>query len=145
VLDHVCPVSSENYVHTTSVAIQAWPTSLSLLSMRNPKRILKNGKRTTTHDPVWLKQWRTSAKRLHTMSLNRVLFAVRKSEYVDQIKIFQAILVRDFDILAQIHHRYMEICKFNPEESYRETRWAINISSKQFKPLTDIPYHLEIH
>jgi hypothetical protein len=43
------------------------------------------------------------------MSLNQVFLSFRMSEDVNQIKMLQAILVRDYDALAQIHHRYMEI------------------------------------
>ena len=99
----------------------------------------------TTHKPARLKQCRTSAKRLHTMSLNRVLLAVQTSEDVTQVKILQTVLICDYDVHVQIQHRFMEICQFNSEELDRETRWADDITSKHSKPLFEIANNLDSH
>ena len=101
--------------------------------------------RKMTQKPTRLKQCRTSAKRLHTMSLNRVLLAVQTPKDVDQVKILQAVLVRDYDVLVQIQHHFMEICKFDSEKLDRETRWADDIASKHSKTLVEIANHLESH
>lgn len=66
-------------------------------------------------DPEQLKQFRSYAKSSHTKSLNKALLAIRRIEDVEEIKMLQGIVVREYDNLGKIYQRYFDISKFDQE------------------------------
>lgn len=99
----------------------------------------------TTADPAVVKHRRTSAKTAHTKSLNRTLLAIRAGEDVEQIKLFRAIMVREYEALKEIHVRYMELAKLNQEDHDKEYKWATMVTEKQRKALEDVQKYLNLH